>query len=140
MQSGNTHVADMLRAIRQFLKENDMMAYVTMMAIRLIELHRVLKSTGSIYLHCDPTAGDYLRILMDAIFGADNFKNEVVWKRTSSANNPRRWRPVHDLMFFYSKSKDYAWNCTARGFWDTRLNPMPRRRVVEVGSHGTLLA
>ena len=68
MQSGNTDAAEMLRAMRSFLKENDMMAYLTMMAVRLIELHRVLKPTGSLYLHCDPTASHYLKIIMDASF------------------------------------------------------------------------
>jgi adenine specific DNA methylase Mod len=70
VQSGNTDAAEMLRAMRAFLKENDVMAYLTMMAVRLLELHRVLKSTGSIYLHCDPVAGHYLKVLMDAIFGS----------------------------------------------------------------------
>ena len=68
MQSGNTDAAEMLRAMRSFLKENDVMAYLTMMAVRLIELHRVLKPTGSLYLHCDPTASHYLKILLDADF------------------------------------------------------------------------
>jgi site-specific DNA-methyltransferase (adenine-specific) len=68
----------MLRAIRQFLGENDMMAYLTMMAVRLIELHRVLKPTGSLYLHCDPTASHYLKILLDAVFGPQRVRNEIV--------------------------------------------------------------
>ncbi|PIW26243.1 MAG: site-specific DNA-methyltransferase [Rhodospirillales bacterium CG15_BIG_FIL_POST_REV_8_21_14_020_66_15] len=110
MTSGNTDVADMLNAMRAFLKENDVMAYLTMMAVRLLELHRVLKNTGSIYLHCDPTAGHYLKILLDAIFGARNFRNEVIWKRTSSSNNPGRWGPVHDDIFFYSKTNEFTWN------------------------------
>ena len=69
--------------LRSFLGQNDMMAYLTMMAQRMVELHRVLKPTGSIYLHCDPTASHYLKPLMDAIFGLANFRNEIVWKRTS---------------------------------------------------------
>ena len=88
MQSGNSDAATMLRAIRQFLGENDMMAYLAMMAVRLIELHRVLKPTGSLYLHCDPTASHYLKILLDAVFGVkDNYRNEISWKRTSSHGN-----------------------------------------------------
>jgi adenine specific DNA methylase Mod len=79
IHSGNTDAAEMLRAMRSFLKENDMMAYLTMMAVRLIELHRVLKPTGSLYLHCDPTASHYLKILLDAIFGAPLFRNEIIW-------------------------------------------------------------
>ena len=78
IRSGNTNAADMLRAMRSFLGDNDMMAYLAMMAIRLIELHRVLKETGSLYLHCDPTANHYLRTLLDAIFGASNFLSEVI--------------------------------------------------------------
>ncbi len=79
----NGAAAEMLRAMRSFLGENDMMAYLAMMAVRLIELHRVLKSTGSLYLHCDPTASHYLKILLDAVFGARRFGAEIVWKRTS---------------------------------------------------------
>ncbi len=77
----NTDVAEMMKALRAFLGENDMMAYLTMMANRLLELHRVLKGTGSLYLHCDPTASAYLRIVLDAVFGKKNFQNEIVWKR-----------------------------------------------------------
>lgn len=69
MKSGNTDVAELLRALRSFLKENDMMAYLTMMANRLLELHRVLKQTGSLYLHCDPTASHYLKLVLDGVFG-----------------------------------------------------------------------
>ena len=81
---GAGKVADLLAAMRSFLGQNDMMAYLTMMTQRMIELHRVLKPTGSIYLHCDPTASHYLKLLMDAVFGATNFRNEIVWKRTRS--------------------------------------------------------
>ncbi len=77
MQGRNSDVAEMLRAMRSFLKDNDMMAYLTHMAVRLVELHRVLKPTGSIYLHCDPTASHYLKILMDAVF----------WRGTLSKRN-----------------------------------------------------
>jgi site-specific DNA-methyltransferase (adenine-specific) len=73
MQSGNSDAAEMLRAMRSFLGTNDMMAYLTMMAVRLLELHRVLKPTGSLYLHCDPTASHYLKVLLDAIFGPRHF-------------------------------------------------------------------
>ena len=79
IKSGNTDAAEMLRAMRSFLKENDMMAYLAMMAVRLLELHRVLKPTGSLYLHCDPTASHYLKILLDGIFGPTNFRSEIIW-------------------------------------------------------------
>jgi DNA modification methylase len=83
MQSGNADAAEMLRAMRSFLKENDMMAYLAMMSVRLLELHRVLKNTGSLYLHCDPTASHYLKILLDAVFGPVGYRNEIVWKRSN---------------------------------------------------------
>jgi adenine specific DNA methylase Mod len=83
-------VADALRAFRTFLNNSDMMAYLAMMAPRLVELHRVLKLTGSIYLHCDPTASHYLKILMDGTFGATSFLNEITWRRTHSHGNVSR--------------------------------------------------
>jgi len=85
--------------------KNDMTAYLVMMAARLIELHRVLKPTGSLYLHCDPTASHYLKIVLDGIFGPENFRNEIVWKRTNAHGNAKRWGPIHDIIFFYSKSE-----------------------------------
>ena len=90
LKGRNTDAARMLRAMRGFLGENDMMAYLAMMAVRLIELHRVLKPTGSLYLHCDPTASHYLKILLDAIFGPRMFRNEIIWKRTSAHSNSKR--------------------------------------------------
>lgn len=110
MTGGNTDAADMLRAMRQFLGENDMMAYLTMMAVRLIELHRVLKETGSIYLHCDPTASHYLKILLDAIFGAKYFRNEIIWKRTTTHSDSKTWSRVSDVVFFYTKGVKFTWN------------------------------
>jgi site-specific DNA-methyltransferase (adenine-specific) len=110
MRSGNSDVAEMLRAMRSFLKENDMMAYITMMAIRLVALHRVLKPTGSLYLHCDPTASHYLKILLDAVFGPERFQNEVVWKRTSAHSSSKRFGPVHDILLYYAKGDAPVWN------------------------------
>ena len=110
MHSGHVAAADMLRAMRSFLGENDMMAYLAMMTARLIELHRVLKPTGSLYLHCDPTASHYLKMLLDATFQPQNFLNEIVWKRTSAHSSARRWGPVHDGLLFYSKGSAYTWN------------------------------
>ena len=98
MSSGNSNAADMLRAMRSFLGENDMMAYLAMMAVRLIELHRVLKKTGSLYLHCDPTASHYLKLILDALFGAKNFKNEVIWQRVNAKGNvQRKFGSVHAI-------------------------------------------
>ncbi len=98
-------VSQAMQAFRTFLGDTDMLAYLAMMAPRLMELRRVLKPTGSIYLHCDPTASHYLKMLMDAVFGIANFKNEIPWKRTvpksdfrqGATNFPR----VHDVLLYY---------------------------------------
>lgn len=111
MSSGNSDAAEMLRAMRSFLKENDMMAYLAMMAVRLIELHRVLKSTGSLYLHCDPTASHYLKILLDAVFGKTNFKNEIVWKRSTPKGHAYSRLPTtHDIILSYDRGNKSTWN------------------------------
>lgn len=106
-RSGNTKAFDLLNSMRAFLGENDMMAYLSMMAIRLIELHRVIKPTGSIYLHCDPTASHYLKLLLDGVFGAENWLNEIIWRRTGSHNNAKRFGPIHDVIHFYRKTSKY---------------------------------
>src|SRR5260370_3289198 len=93
MTGQNSEAAEMLRSMRAFLKESDMMAYLSMMAVRLLELRRVLKPTGSLYLHCVPSASHYLKILLDAIFGATNFKNEIACKRTSAHSTANRYGP-----------------------------------------------
>ncbi|MCY3718327.1 MAG: DNA methyltransferase, partial [Anaerolineaceae bacterium] len=87
-----------------------MSAYLVMMAARLAELHRVLKPTGSLYLHCDPTASHYLKLVLDTIFGEWNFRNEIVWKRTSAHNDPKRYGRITDTIFFYSKGDEFTWN------------------------------
>ncbi len=110
MASGNTDAAEMLRAMRSFLHDNDMMAYLAMMAVRLLELHRVLKPTGSLYLHCDPVASHYLKVLLDAVFGKEQFANELIWKRTGAHGSAKRWAPVHDTILFYAKSAELRWN------------------------------
>lgn len=98
-------VSQALQAFRTFLGENDMMAYLAMMAPRLVELRRVLKPTGSIYLHCDPTASHYLKMLMDAVFGPTSFRNEIVWKRQSAHNDARRkFADVTDSILYYVRS------------------------------------
>lgn len=106
----NTDVAQMMQALHAFLGENDMMAYLTMMANRLLEMHRVLKPTGSIYLHCDPTASHYLKVVLDGVFGPERFLNEVIWKRTSAHSSAKRYGPVHDVLLFYAKGNDFTWN------------------------------
>jgi site-specific DNA-methyltransferase (adenine-specific) len=101
----------MLKAMRSALGENDMMAYLAMMAVRLVELHRVLKPTGSLYLHCDPVASHYLKILLDSVFGATNFRSEIIWKRTFAHGNvTKRLGDVTDTMLYYAKNaNDCKW-------------------------------
>lgn len=103
-------VSRAMQAFRTSLGESDMLAYLSMMAPRLVELRRVLRDTGSIYLHCDPTASHYLKMLMDAVFGPRNFRNEVIWKRTGAHGRAKRWGPIHDTILFYTMSDDYTWN------------------------------
>jgi DNA modification methylase len=104
-------VADALRAFRTFLFGSDMMAYLAMMAPRLVELRRVLKETGSIYLHCDPTASHYLKILMDAVFGPQFFRSEIIWKRTSSHGNvSTSFGDVTDTILYFARGQRPTWN------------------------------
>jgi len=108
VQQPNTDVSEMMQALRRFLGENDVMAYLTMMANRLLELHRVLKPTGSLYLHCDPTASHYLKIVLDGIFGKENFVNEISWKRTTTKSDFRQgaknWPRIRDVIHYYAKN------------------------------------
>ncbi len=110
----NTDVAEMMRALRPFLGENDMMAYLTMMTNRLLELHRVLKPNGSLYLHCDPTASHYLKVVMDGVFGKENFRTEISWKRSSAHSDAKQGRKqygnIRDVIFFYTKGDNWTWN------------------------------
>ena len=94
-------VSRMIEAMRQFIGANQMMAYLVMMAARLVELHRVLKPTGSLYLHCDPTASHYLKVVLDTIFGPQNFRNEIIWKRTNVQVTSKTWSHVSDTILFY---------------------------------------
>ncbi len=114
VRQANTDVSEMMQALRRFLGENDMMAYLTMMANRLLELHRVLKDTGSFYLHCDPTASHYLKVVLDGVFGKANYRTEISWKRQSAHNDAKQGRKqygnVRDIIFFYTKSNDWKWN------------------------------
>ena len=104
------HVAEMIGALRGFIGQNQMMAYLVMMAARLVELHRVLKPTGSLYLHCDPTASHYLKIILDTIFGPQNFRNEIIWQRTNVHSDSKTWSHVSDAIFFYTRSNSFTWN------------------------------
>jgi site-specific DNA-methyltransferase (adenine-specific) len=119
--------SEAMQAFRRLLPESDMLAYLSMMAPRLIELRRVLKPTGSLYLHCDPTASHYLKILMDSVFEPKEFRNEIIWKRTSAHGNPRRWGPVHDQILFYSKSEAYRWNAITQDYDQSYLDAKYRQ-------------
>lgn len=103
-------VAQAMLAFRTFLGDSDMLAYLAMMAPRLVELRRTLKPTGSLYLHCDPTASHYLKMLLDAVFGSSMFRNEIVWQRTGAHGSSKRFGPIHDVILFYTKSDGYIWN------------------------------
>lgn len=106
---GNGELALVLSGLRKWLGENAMMAYLSMMAARMAELHRVMKPTASLYLHCDPTASHYLKILLDAAFGGASYANEIIWKRTSSKSDhsqgAKHWPRVHDTLLFFRKSE-----------------------------------
>lgn len=105
-------VYELMQGFRNAIGENDVMAYLVMMAPRLYHLHRVLKPTGSLYLHCDPTASHYLKTILDCIFGVKNFKNEVIWQRiTSKGNVQRKFGAVHDTILYYAKQRGTeVWN------------------------------
>jgi adenine specific DNA methylase Mod len=102
--------ARFIAALRTALKESDTMAYLSMMALRLQELHKKLKPTGTLYLHCDPSASHYLKVVLDGVFRSENFLNEIIWKRTSSHNSAKRYGPSHDTILFYAKSDKFTWN------------------------------
>ncbi len=110
VESGG-RVADAMRAFRTLLGGSDMLAYLAMMAPRLVELRRVLKETGTIYLHCDPTASHYLKLLMDGVFGVQHYINEIIWKRTTAHSDSKQGRKAYgnvtDAILFYSKSDSY---------------------------------
>jgi len=97
-------VSQVMQAFRVFLGDSDMLAYLAMMAPRLVEMRRVLKPTGSIYLHCDPTASHYLKVLMDVVFGVDNFQNEIIWCFKTGGATKRRFARKHNILLFYAKN------------------------------------
>jgi site-specific DNA-methyltransferase (adenine-specific) len=107
---GGDDTARLLKAMVDALGHNDVTAYLSMMAIRLVELRRVLKPTGSIYLHCDPTASHYLKVLMDSVFGAKRFRNEIIWKRTHAHSGAKRYGSVHDVLLSYARAEGSVWN------------------------------
>ena len=103
-------VSDLIGAFHSGIKPSPMLAYLVEMAVRLVELRRVLKPTGSLYLHCDPTASHYLKLVLDSIFGPENFRNEIVWQRTGAHNDARRFGRVTDAILYYSKGETYTFH------------------------------
>lgn len=128
------HISKMIAALHDFIGENQMMAYLVMMAARLVELHRVLKPTGSLYLHCDPTAVHYLKIMLDTIFGIDQYRDQVVWKRTSAHSDSKGYGDNYDMILYYTKSKSYVWNITYMPYSEEYTNAY-YRYTDETGKH-----
>ncbi len=110
VRNGPSGASRVIGAFMDFLGTSNMMAYLSNMAIRLLELHRILKPTGSLYLHCDPTTSHYLKILLDAIFGPTCFRNEITWKRTTAHSDSKRYGANVDIILFYTKSDRWTWN------------------------------
>lgn len=145
LRSGNGNAAEMLRAMRSFLGENDMMAYLAMMAVRLLELHRVLKPTGSLYLHCDPTASHYLKILLDAIFGKESFRNEIVWRRAETVKGnfgqgSKFFGRNFDTLFFFTKGREYQFNQPFKEYSDDYRDKTYRFVEPETGRRYRLIS
>ena len=135
---GPEKLAALLQAMRAFLGQSDMMAYLAMMAPRIAELHRVLKPTGSIYLHCDPTASHYLKLLMDAVFGPKNFRNEITWQRTESHNTAGKYGNVADILLYYAMSDSLTWNRGFHKYGENRYSEQQLKRfrhTDEAGRH-----
>ncbi|HEU0003657.1 MAG TPA: DNA methyltransferase [Ktedonobacteraceae bacterium] len=132
------HITRMIEALHDFIGTNQMMAYLVMMAARLFELHRVLKPTGSLYLHCDPTASHYLKIILDTIFGPEQFRNEIIWKRTSARSDSHKWNHIHDTILFYSKSNIFTWNTQYTSYDKEYTESFYRNIEKETGRRFTL--
>ncbi|MBM4301461.1 MAG: site-specific DNA-methyltransferase [Deltaproteobacteria bacterium] len=111
VMAGPPDLAELLKALRQVLRRSNMLAYLSMMAVRLVEMHRVLKSTGSLFLHCDPTASHYIKLILDNIFSPKNFRNEIIWERSQPKGHATtRFSRAHDTIFYYSKSEKLVFN------------------------------
>jgi len=134
-------VASAIEAMRKLLGEGDVLAYLTMMTARLLELHRVLRASGSLFLHCDPTASHYLKIVCDAIFGSENFRNEIIWQRTQAKSLMTRRLPSnHDVILVYGKSDSATWNEEAlfQPYDINDLDPKTRGKYSQRDSDGRL--
>jgi len=132
-------VADALRAFHLILGGSNMMAYLTMMAPRLMELRRVLKPTGSLYLHCDPTASHYLKVLLDMVFGAENYRNEIIWKRTNAKSLAfTNFAKNHDVILRYTKTSKWTWNRQFLGLNQEYIDKFYKYVEPETGRRYTL--
>ena len=111
-------LVDLVSGLHKVLGEGSLFAYLVHMSLRVVEIYRVLKPTGSFYLHCDPSASHYLKIICDAVFCSQGgeYHNEVIWRRTGAHNKVKRWGPIHDVIFFYTKSSKYTWNNPKRPY------------------------
>lgn len=117
------NVARLIDSMRDFIGTNQVMAYLVMMTTRLVELHRVLKPTGCLYLHCDPTASHYLKVILDVMFGVKNFQNEISWERSQTRSSiSKSYRKAHDTLLFYTKSEAYTFNMQYKALSETSLN------------------
>ncbi len=133
---GSANISKMIGAMRESIGTNQMMAYLVMMAARLVELHRVLKPTGSLYLHCDPTASHYLKIVLDAIFGKESFCNEISWRRSQTRSSIGKiYRRAHDILLFYTKSNEYIFNLQYK-----ELSEASKKLYSNQDEHGTYQA
>ena len=136
LRQSNTDVAELMPALRSFLGENDMMAYLVMMANRLLELQRALKPTGSLYLHCDPTASHYLKIVLDAVFRKENFRNEIVWLRTTPKGHAfTRFPSNHDVILFYGNGQESTWHQAYLGHRDEYVESHYSQKDDDSGRH-----
>ena len=135
-------VSKLMQAFHDSIGQNDIMAYLVMMTARLIEMHRVLKPTGSLYLHCDPAASHYLKIVLDQIFGLDYFRNEIIWKRSSAHSDvvqgAKHFGRIHDIILRYSKGADPTWNIhiliTMLLIWTVFIGMLSQKLDVAFGS------
>jgi site-specific DNA-methyltransferase (adenine-specific) len=122
-------LVELLLGFEKFLGHNDMFAYLVMMAPRLVEMRRVLKPTGSIYLHCDPTASHYVKLVLDSLFGGGNYRNEVIWQRTSAhPNTGKRYGGIADILLFYTRSAQYTWNMQYTEYTDDHVRSSYRHQ------------
>lgn len=137
IEEGPERLSKMMQAFRTFLGESQMLAYLSMMAPRLLELHRVLKPTGSLFLHCDPAVSHYLKLLLDAVFGATNFRNEIVWHYTGWNKKLRYWfERRHDTLLFYGKGPKQVFNSYARPWSGVKEYVKVRKQKVRYDKDG----